>query len=115
MSGTDCTIYKSLRTTIRVFLKTEEKKREASRPKTITPTPATPSDPAPTLASAGPLPEASPASAAAAVPTSDEAVLDENETSRQTTAIAGQDAVNAPVHPEQESFSNRDQVSLGSF
>ncbi|KAK8026850.1 hypothetical protein PG991_003906 [Apiospora marii] len=111
VSGTDCTIYKSLRTTIRVFLKTEEKKREASRPKTITPTPATPSDTAPAPASAGPLPETSPADAAAPDPIRDETVLGENETSGQTTAIAGQDAVDANAHPEQESFSNHDQES----
>ncbi|KAI8634578.1 hypothetical protein F5Y19DRAFT_117546 [Xylariaceae sp. FL1651] len=41
VSGADCTIYKSLRTTIRVFLKTEEKKREAARPKTNGSTPTT--------------------------------------------------------------------------
>ncbi|KAH9884451.1 hypothetical protein F4778DRAFT_763117 [Xylariomycetidae sp. FL2044] len=49
VSGADCTAYKSLRTTVRVFLKTEEKKREVARPKTngffastpvqVTPTP----------------------------------------------------------------------------
>lgn len=98
-----------------MFLKTEEKKREGARPKTITPTPATPSDPAPTPANAGPLSEASPADAAAAVTSKDEAVLGENETSGQTTAIAGHDAVDAPAHPEQESFSNHDQVSLELF
>ncbi|KAI5926383.1 hypothetical protein F4810DRAFT_707467 [Camillea tinctor] len=42
VSGDDCTVYKSLRTTIRVFLKTEEKKREASRPRTNGSTPSTP-------------------------------------------------------------------------
>ncbi|KAI2630905.1 hypothetical protein GGR54DRAFT_176137 [Hypoxylon sp. NC1633] len=42
VSASDCTIYKSLRTTIRVFLKTEEKKREAARPKTNGSTPTTP-------------------------------------------------------------------------
>lgn len=47
MSGADCTIYKSLRTTIRVFLKTEEKKREASRPKAAESAPPTPVESAP--------------------------------------------------------------------
>ncbi|KAJ2978808.1 hypothetical protein NUW58_g7375 [Xylaria curta] len=42
VSGTDCTVYKSLRTTIRVFLKTEEKKREAARPKPNGSAPTTP-------------------------------------------------------------------------
>ncbi|KAI0417279.1 hypothetical protein F5X98DRAFT_157721 [Xylaria grammica] len=42
VSAADCTIYKSLRTTIRVFLKTEEKKREATRPKTNGSAPTTP-------------------------------------------------------------------------
>ncbi|KAI1105913.1 hypothetical protein F4804DRAFT_90211 [Jackrogersella minutella] len=42
VSASDCTIYKSLRTTIRVFLKTEEKKRESARPKTNGSTPTTP-------------------------------------------------------------------------
>ncbi|KXJ97507.1 hypothetical protein Micbo1qcDRAFT_230148 [Microdochium bolleyi] len=42
VSGDDCTVYKSLRTTIRVFLKTEEKKREASRPKLSDSAPQTP-------------------------------------------------------------------------
>jgi hypothetical protein len=40
LSADDCTPHKSLRTTIKVFLRTEEKKRESSRPKE--PTPATP-------------------------------------------------------------------------
>ncbi|KAI1496724.1 hypothetical protein F5X99DRAFT_58744 [Biscogniauxia marginata] len=48
VSGDDCTTYKSLRTTIRVFLKTEEKKREASRPKTNGSTPPAPAQATPT-------------------------------------------------------------------
>ncbi|XXH04765.1 Vacuolar protein sorting-associated protein 21 [Hypoxylon texense] len=48
VSASDCTVYKSLRTTIRVFLKTEEKKREAARPKTNGSTPATPAQDTPT-------------------------------------------------------------------
>ncbi|OTB20520.1 hypothetical protein K445DRAFT_87231 [Daldinia sp. EC12] len=48
VSASDCTIYKSLRTTIRVFLKTEEKKREAARPKTNGSTPTTPAQDTPT-------------------------------------------------------------------
>ncbi|KAI0024806.1 hypothetical protein F4780DRAFT_775299 [Xylariomycetidae sp. FL0641] len=44
----DCTIYKSLRTTIRVFLKTEEKKREAARPKPNGSTASTPVQATPT-------------------------------------------------------------------
>lgn len=42
VSGADCTVYKSLRTTIRVFLKTEEKRRETMRPKTNGSAPITP-------------------------------------------------------------------------
>jgi hypothetical protein len=51
VSAEDCTVYKSLRTTIRVFLKTEEKKREAARPKTNGSAPSTPVEVAP-----GPMP-----------------------------------------------------------
>ncbi|KAI2465898.1 hypothetical protein F4781DRAFT_372840 [Annulohypoxylon bovei var. microspora] len=47
VSASDCTIYKSLRTTIRVFLKTEEKKRESARPKTNGSTPVTPAQETP--------------------------------------------------------------------
>lgn len=52
VSGDDCTVYKSLRTTIRVFLKTEEKKREAARPKINDSPPLTPveSNPTPAVA-----------------------------------------------------------------
>lgn len=46
LSAEDCTPHKSLRTTVRVFLRTEEKKREASRPKDVTP--ATPVEATPT-------------------------------------------------------------------
>lgn len=46
LSGEDCTPHKSLRTTVRVFLRTEEKKREVGRPKDATP--ATPVEPTPT-------------------------------------------------------------------
>ncbi|KAI8959791.1 hypothetical protein F5Y11DRAFT_350185 [Daldinia sp. FL1419] len=48
VSASDCTIYKSLRTTIRVFLKTEEKKRETARPKTNGSAPPTPAQDTPT-------------------------------------------------------------------
>ncbi|KAI1661770.1 hypothetical protein F4813DRAFT_345695 [Daldinia decipiens] len=48
VSASDCTFYKSLRTTIRVFLKTEEKKREAARPKANGSTPTTPAQDTPT-------------------------------------------------------------------
>lgn len=48
VSGADCTVYKSLRTTIRVFLKTEEKKREATRPKINGSAPPTPAQVTPT-------------------------------------------------------------------
>ncbi|KAJ3578706.1 hypothetical protein NPX13_g1858 [Xylaria arbuscula] len=50
VSAADCTVYKSLRTTVRVFIKTEEKKREATRPKANGSAPVTPIQvtPAPT-------------------------------------------------------------------
>ncbi|KAK5627703.1 hypothetical protein RRF57_003418 [Xylaria bambusicola] len=48
VSGADCTVYKSLRTTIRVFLKTEERRREAARPKTDGSAPTTPVQVTPT-------------------------------------------------------------------
>ncbi|KAI1812693.1 hypothetical protein GGS20DRAFT_522263 [Poronia punctata] len=48
VSASDCIVYKSLRTTIRVFIKTEEKKREAMRPKANGSTPTTPAQATPT-------------------------------------------------------------------
>jgi hypothetical protein len=54
VSADDCTVYKSLRTTIRVFLKTEEKKREAARPKTNGSAPPTPVEAAPAPAASLP-------------------------------------------------------------
>ncbi|KAI1268245.1 hypothetical protein F5Y18DRAFT_374390 [Xylariaceae sp. FL1019] len=51
VSAGDCTVYKSLRTTIKVFLKTEEKKREAARPKANGSAPTTPLQSTPTPAS----------------------------------------------------------------
>ncbi|KAK4138267.1 hypothetical protein BT67DRAFT_370275 [Trichocladium antarcticum] len=50
LSGGDCKPHKALRTTIKVFLRTEEKKRESNRPKDATP--VTPAEPGPV--SAGP-------------------------------------------------------------
>ncbi|KAI0166032.1 hypothetical protein GGR57DRAFT_444935 [Xylariaceae sp. FL1272] len=50
VSAGDCTVYKSLRTTIKVFLKTEEKKREAARPKANGSAPTTPVQSTPTPA-----------------------------------------------------------------
>ncbi|KAK6864162.1 hypothetical protein PG990_006402 [Apiospora arundinis] len=111
VSGADCTVYKSLRTTIRVFLKTEEKKREASRPKTTTPNPApaTPTDLAPTPVNAAPLSEVPPVDAAAAAPIKEEAGLGQNEIHGQTSALTGEDAVEAPASLEQDGSSYQDQ------
>ncbi|KAI1144053.1 hypothetical protein F5Y05DRAFT_363476 [Hypoxylon sp. FL0543] len=67
VSASDCTIYKSLRTTIRVFLKTEEKKREGVRPKTNGSTPATPAQDAPTPTQTRTPTEQPPAETATAV------------------------------------------------
>ena len=55
LSADDCKPHKALRTTIKVFLRTEEKKREANRPKDTTPvTPAEPNTPVqPQTAAAG--------------------------------------------------------------
>ncbi|KAI6092339.1 hypothetical protein F4821DRAFT_133602 [Hypoxylon rubiginosum] len=67
VSASDCTVYKSLRTTIRVFLKTEEKKREAARPK-ANGSPATPAQDTPTPAPAQAQPVTEPPPVDAAVP-----------------------------------------------
>ncbi|KAI1333794.1 hypothetical protein F5Y15DRAFT_404015 [Xylariaceae sp. FL0016] len=48
VSGADCTIYKSLRTTIKVFLKTEEKRRETAQARLNGSTPTTPIQATPT-------------------------------------------------------------------
>ena len=77
VSGDDCTVYKSLRTTIRVFLKTEEKKREAAKPKVNDSPPLTPVEPTPT-----------PAPAVAKLPV--ESTLDENATSAPIADSEGQ-------------------------
>lgn len=47
LSADDCKPHKALRTTIKVFLRTEEKKRESNRPKDVATTPITPVDPSP--------------------------------------------------------------------
>ncbi|KAK4106686.1 hypothetical protein N658DRAFT_555499 [Parathielavia hyrcaniae] len=57
LSADDCKPHKALRTTIKVFLRTEEKKRESSRPKDVPVTPVTPVDPSPISASAPAIPE----------------------------------------------------------
>ncbi|RKU41245.1 hypothetical protein DL546_002695 [Coniochaeta pulveracea] len=49
ISADDCTPLKSLRTTIKVFLRTEEKKREAGRPKEATPATPVQADQTPQL------------------------------------------------------------------
>jgi len=55
LSADDCKPHKALRTTIKVFLRTEEKKRESSRPKDATP--VTPVEPSPVSAVALAAPE----------------------------------------------------------
>ncbi|KAK8124708.1 uncharacterized protein PG998_000467 [Apiospora kogelbergensis] len=111
VSGDDCNVYKSLRTTIRVFLKTEEKKREASRPKTTTsnPAPATPTEPAPTPLNAAPLSEAPLADLATTAPIKGEDLSGQYETTGNTPTVSGEDAVDAPTLPEQDVSSNQDQ------
>jgi hypothetical protein len=52
LSADDCKPHKALRTTIKVFLRTEEKKRESNRPKDVATTPITPVDPSPIFATA---------------------------------------------------------------
>ncbi len=59
LSADDCKPHKSLRTTIKVFLRTEEKKREASRSKEtppVTPVEANPPQPTPPAAVPTPAP-----------------------------------------------------------
>jgi hypothetical protein len=57
LSADDCKPHKALRTTIKVFLRTEEKKRESNRPKDTAPTPITPVGPSPISATAPAIPE----------------------------------------------------------
>lgn len=60
LSAADCKPHKALRTTIKVFLRTEEKKRESSRPKEAT-TPITPVDSAPVAVAVPAVAEPAPA------------------------------------------------------
>lgn len=100
-----------------MFLKTEEKKREASRPKTTTsnPAPATPTEPAPTPLNAAPLSEAPLADLATTAPIKGEDLSGQYETTGNTPTVSGEDAVDAPTLPEQDVSSNQDQVSLDLF
>lgn len=65
LSADDCKPHKALRTTIKVFLRTEEKKRESSRPKDVVATPVTPVGPSPISATAPDLAEHAPTVGAA--------------------------------------------------
>lgn len=58
LSAEDCKPHKSLRTTIKVFLRTEEKKRETNRPKDTPPVTPVESQPAPVATT--PLPATAP-------------------------------------------------------
>jgi hypothetical protein len=60
LSADDCKPHKALRTTIKVFLRTEEKKRESSRAKDVATTPITPVEPSPIAATAPAIPESAP-------------------------------------------------------
>lgn len=57
LSADDCKPHKALRTTIKVFLRTEEKKRESNRPKDVATTPITPVNPSPISGTAPAIPE----------------------------------------------------------
>lgn len=98
LSAEDCTPHKSLRTTVRVFLRTEEKKREASRPKDITPATPVEATPTPQL----PTPEVPTPSAAAAPASAHEHVDSTSANEQADTALpstesdAGQNAGSAP-------------------
>ena len=63
LSADDCKPHKALRTTIKVFLRTEEKKRESNRPKDVATTPLTPVGPSPFSAPAPAIPAHAPAEA----------------------------------------------------
>lgn len=69
LSADDCKAHKALRTTIKVFLRTEEKKRESNRPKEATP--ITPVDPSPVSATAPVPPELNEQSAESVAPAGD--------------------------------------------
>ena len=109
VSGADCTIYKSLRTTIRVFLKTEEKKREAARPKTSTSTPTTPLETTQTQHQPQGLTEVVPVDAAPSTGSAHAEI-----TLEHPPAVSGQDATeDGPVAPDQASALPMTQVSPG--
>ncbi|KAI3336473.1 hypothetical protein HD806DRAFT_7225 [Xylariaceae sp. AK1471] len=124
VSGADCTVYKSLRTTIRVFLKTEEKKREAARPKTNGSTPTTPVQvtpiPTPTQAQAPadlpatepPVPERtnSEHSLDATVAVADSSVETENKTVTDESINNQPDAAKADSHPPEEQHAETEEA-----
>ncbi|ORY69512.1 uncharacterized protein BCR38DRAFT_405223 [Pseudomassariella vexata] len=122
VSGADCTIYKSLRTTIRVFLKTEEKKREAVRPKTNGSAPPTPIEPTSTLTVAQNPTEPPSASEAINQVKDDVAEAPQNAVDEQSAAVASpqQDASVAAqqvsnaddvvVNPSGEQDANKEQT-----
>ncbi|KAI1490045.1 hypothetical protein F5X96DRAFT_638098 [Biscogniauxia mediterranea] len=125
VSGDDCTVYKSLRTTIRVFLKTEEKKREASRPKTNSSTPSTPAQTTTATiqsqASTEPPPEEEPVASvhndakplpADRAPSTAPAVSDVEADTSVATEVAAASA--APEHEISTGDQSRDQQVVAS-
>ncbi|KAK4156054.1 ras family-domain-containing protein [Chaetomidium leptoderma] len=111
LSADDCKPHKALRTTIKVFLRTEEKKRESNRPKDAASAPITPVDPSPISATAPPLPEAVPvteeqravaAPVDADVPAEDregkEGVQEEHEVTEKTADDAEQQPYDAEAN-----------------
>lgn len=93
MSADDCTPLKSLRTTIKVFIRTQEKKRDEARSKSAKDSaPPTPIDAKPNAQIAGPdeIPAADTPSQPAAIP-------DEREESAVTQPAQIEDANTADV------------------
>ncbi|KFY92618.1 hypothetical protein V500_04115, partial [Pseudogymnoascus sp. VKM F-4518 (FW-2643)] len=98
VAAEDCKPHKSLRTTIKVFLRTEEKKRVALQAKAIKDTPPiTPVEdaPAPVTAPEEPISEAQAEDAAEELlPTTDQAPVPEQDGNADGTAVTNGDAVN---------------------
>jgi len=108
VSAADCIVYKSLRTTIRVFIKTEEKKREAAKPKANGSAPTTPVQATPTHTPAQDQAVANPPAGEASI--SEEPVPAEPLANDTKGAVAGSpDVENKPTTTDR-AVSNQPEI-----
>jgi hypothetical protein len=96
LSADDCKPHKALRTTIKVFLRTEEKKRESNRPKDVSVTPATPVEP-------------SAFSAAVAAVQESPSVAEEAQTGEEQQPVMAEQGADTEAHEENQ--EGKDAVS----